>query len=94
MAATPRSIDEGKEAWRSYVVQRTKALPKNSLFGTSLENADKTAANAIDAKEYEKNMMTARQQKFEQYNHKLPSRLQNKTGWCGFNFELYMPCPV
>lgn len=78
--ATPLTIDEGKEAWQTYVTQRTKALPKNSLFGTALENADRIAAGTINIKDYESTDLMARQQKASQYNHKLPSRLQNKTG--------------
>lgn len=74
------TIDEGKEAWRAYVVERSKALPKNSLFGTSLENADRNAANLINVRDHESNELTARQQKANHYNHRLPSRLENRSG--------------
>ena len=80
MAETPLTIDQGKEAWRAYVTERTKAIPKNSLFGTSLENADRHAANTINVSDHESHELTARQHKANQYNHKLPSRLENRSG--------------
>ncbi|KAF6039966.1 hypothetical protein EB796_001726 [Bugula neritina] len=78
MANTPATIDRGKEAWETYVTQRTKANPKNSLFGTTLEHVDKGAVSTINAAEYETNALTQRHVKASQYDHKLPSRLQNK----------------
>lgn len=78
--ASPNTIDVGKDGWKAYITQRTKALPKNSLFGSILENVDQSAAADIDTKAYEQNSSAERQKKASQYTHRLPSRLESKTG--------------
>lgn len=68
------------DAQKAYTIQRTKAIPKNSLFGTTLENADREAAHAINTQEYDTENNTQRRIRATQYDHRLPSRLQNKDG--------------
>ena len=55
-------------------------MPKNSLFGTVLENADTDAAERIDAEAYEKEETTQRLKQAQLYDHKLPDRFQRKSG--------------
>lgn len=80
MTKSAATIDHGKEAWQTYVTQRTKAVPKHSLFGSTLENVEKDSTRHIDVKAYETETLAQRQEKAAQYDYKLPSRLQNRNG--------------
>ncbi|XP_067928771.1 uncharacterized protein [Watersipora subatra] len=75
-ANTPDTITAGKNGWKAYVSQRSKAMPKNSLFGSVLENVDKAAAASINSKAYEEEIAAQRLKHITQYDHKLPSNLQ------------------
>lgn len=77
---TPNSLDQGKDAWRGYVVKRTEAMPKNSLFGTALEKTDPKLLEFIDNKAYQDDVMKERKEKANQYDHKLPDSMRNISG--------------
>lgn len=78
--ATPNSLEQGKDAWHAYVVKKTEAMPKNSLFGTALEKTDPKSVENIDSAAYQAKEMKERQEKADQYEQKLPDRLKNTTG--------------
>lgn len=80
--ATPTSLEQGKDVWHAYVSKKTEAMPKNSLFGTALEKTNSKPVELIDSAVYEAQEMKERQEKFEQYEHKLPERLKNVRGMC------------
>lgn len=77
---SPATTDVGKNAWQTYVSQRTKALPKNSLFGTALENLDVETARNVDVRKYDEDVLKERTDRLKKYDHKLPSRLKNRDG--------------
>jgi len=91
---SPATTDAGGEAWKAYVTKRTKAMPKNSLFGTSLENVDEKEMAAVDAVSYEAERLKQRAERQKQYEPKIPEHLRNQTGRLGDSEKLCTPYPV
>lgn len=77
---TASALEERRDLKNTYVTQRTKAVPANTLFGTMLEKADTEAAKIIDTKAYETSQLEQRTQRAKQYDYELPPSMQHGSG--------------
>ena len=71
-----------RRTWLGQKAQRTKAIPKHTLQGASLEifsNQERNDMQKIDVKDFQNEVDKERQIRQEKYMRKLPEFLKKKT---------------